>query len=142
MLEYGGVPPAITQLPATPMTWQSPEPEIESCFSGLFFHPRAQRDDSSLDSFDQKTHLASSLLKSTSLSVKITASSRLLECIRMAMEPELAHQKRCTLSFRIAKRNKGLILNFSSTEIISLRASMNTNLRLIASAIRTVEAIS
>ena len=41
-----------------------------------------------------------------------------------------------------SRDRKRLSLRFISSDLVSLRASMNTNLRLVATAIRTIEAVS
>ena len=87
-------------------------------------------------------------LKSISLHVVISGNRRSISSVREAMLPESGlglrkanDTERC--SFTINEEDPGyLSLGFSALDAISLRASMNTNLRLISSAFRTIGATS
>lgn len=63
--------------------------------------------------------------------------------IERAILPESTNKGKCVLKTSLKKDKKAvhLLLDFESADIISLRASINTNLRLVNSAIRTLHII-
>jgi tRNA threonylcarbamoyladenosine modification (KEOPS) complex Pcc1 subunit len=73
-----------------------------------------------------------------------TKDRRLIHSLREAIAPEVGKIGRCIVSFDSEGKRKdsGLNLSFESKDLISLRASFNTNLRLLSSAIRTINAVS
>jgi tRNA threonylcarbamoyladenosine modification (KEOPS) complex Pcc1 subunit len=74
------------------------------------------------------------------LSVKIPGDKRTLSALRDALDLETIVKDRSSLSVRQGRDGNTLLLEFSSKDLVSLRASMNTNLRLVASALNTIDA--
>jgi tRNA threonylcarbamoyladenosine modification (KEOPS) complex Pcc1 subunit len=56
------------------------------------------------------------------------------------MNPEIADGKRCKLVLRTNKNGKMLSIILTSGDLISLRAGLNTNLRLAVSALKSINA--
>lgn len=75
------------------------------------------------------------------LEFAIERSPEELRAIRSALIPESRVGKRTKMSVRLVNRGKKLILSIASSDLVSMRASMNSNLRLVASAIRTIESL-
>ncbi|MHB8568078.1 MAG: KEOPS complex subunit Pcc1 [Nitrososphaerales archaeon] len=78
------------------------------------------------------------------LSVLIKGDRKTVGALRSAMSPETDQSKggkRCILSVSGSKEDL-LVLSFESKDLISLRASLNTNLRLVSSALKTLGLIS
>jgi tRNA threonylcarbamoyladenosine modification (KEOPS) complex Pcc1 subunit len=66
---------------------------------------------------------------------------RKLESIRKAISPEATSKGKCLLRTSLKKNENlaHLLLDFEASDLISLRASVNTNLRLLNSALKTLE---
>ena len=88
------------------------------------------------------------------LQIEITGEYPALSSVELAMLPEASHQnpskprgkqKRGT-SMKVSSRTEGnigiLAMEFTSSDLVSLRASFNTNLRLVSSALNTLKALS
>lgn len=88
------------------------------------------------------------------LQIEITGDYPALSSVELAMLPEArlqnpgkskGKQKRGT-SMKVSSRTEGkigiLAMEFSSDDLVSLRASINTNLRLVSSALNTLKALS
>ncbi len=70
---------------------------------------------------------------------------RRLLSLREAMLPETNLNGKCTLRVErlgASKRRKVLTLFFESIDLVSLRASLNTNLRLMSTGLRSIDAVS
>ena len=72
-----------------------------------------------------------------------STNQREVTSIKQAILPESTNKGKCLLKSSLKRDKKAihLLLDFESTDIISLRASINTNLRLVNSAIRTLNII-
>jgi tRNA threonylcarbamoyladenosine modification (KEOPS) complex Pcc1 subunit len=73
----------------------------------------------------------------------VSMNQKEIASIERAFLPETTDRGKCVLksSLRKSKRETHLLLDFEATDVISLRASMNTNLRLVNSAIKTLNTI-
>ena len=65
-----------------------------------------------------------------------------LSAIRNALLPEIKAGKRTKMSIDLVNRGQTLVLTIASPDLVSMRASMNSNLRLVASAMKTIETVS
>jgi tRNA threonylcarbamoyladenosine modification (KEOPS) complex Pcc1 subunit len=74
------------------------------------------------------------------LKVDISAEPRIISAVRASLTPETDDNKRCKLSLRTDRTGSVLSLILKSGDLISLRAGLNTNLRLAATALRSVNA--
>ncbi|MGH2638613.1 MAG: hypothetical protein ACRDF4_04945, partial [Rhabdochlamydiaceae bacterium] len=72
------------------------------------------------------------------LTVDIFADRRTIAALKSAMMPESVEGKKCKLALRKGKNGGKLALVFSSKDLVSLRAGLNTNLRLAASALKSI----
>jgi tRNA threonylcarbamoyladenosine modification (KEOPS) complex Pcc1 subunit len=70
--------------------------------------------------------------------VDIIAEPRTIRAVKAAMTPEIDNSKRCKLSLRTDKRGRTLSLILTSEDLVSLRAGLNTNLRLASSALKSI----
>jgi tRNA threonylcarbamoyladenosine modification (KEOPS) complex Pcc1 subunit len=59
--------------------------------------------------------------------------------LKAAMLPETTAGKKAKM--RVESQEKELTMEVASHDLVSFRASMNTNLRLIASAMRTIDSV-
>ena len=71
--------------------------------------------------------------------VRVRGEKKILEAVWSSMRPEAQKSARCNFSIRNAPDGKSLILRFAARDLIALRASFNTNLRLVSSALKTLE---
>jgi tRNA threonylcarbamoyladenosine modification (KEOPS) complex Pcc1 subunit len=83
----------------------------------------------------------------TSIELEIDYSSQSsgeIESVRQALLPETNYKDTCNLSVTSCfnRRSRHLRLEFISKDIVALRASMNTNLRLMASSIETLRELN
>ena len=74
------------------------------------------------------------------LKVAILSEPRAISAAKAAMTPEMDDSKRCKLSLHTDKTGRKLSLILSSKDLVSLRAGLNTNLRLAASALKGINA--
>ena len=65
-----------------------------------------------------------------------------LSAIRDALLPEIKAGKRTKMSIDLVNHGQMLVLTIGSPDLVSMRASMNSNLRLVASAMKTIESVS
>jgi tRNA threonylcarbamoyladenosine modification (KEOPS) complex Pcc1 subunit len=79
---------------------------------------------------------------SARLGVEISGEKKVLNAVRFSMMPEVDNRKRCVLSLRESKDGRKLSLLFSAKDLVALRAGLNTNLRLVSSALKTIETTS
>jgi tRNA threonylcarbamoyladenosine modification (KEOPS) complex Pcc1 subunit len=79
-------------------------------------------------------------VRNSTLTVILPLSKELARAVRSALVPETSAGKRCTLKVELLEEAQGLKIVFSSEDLSSLRASMNTNLRLVSSSLRTITA--
>lgn len=75
------------------------------------------------------------------LSVRITSDERSISALKSAMTPEVGTGKKCRLSLRSGSDGKSLSLILSGSDLVSLRAGLNTNLRLASSVLKTLHTI-
>jgi tRNA threonylcarbamoyladenosine modification (KEOPS) complex Pcc1 subunit len=72
----------------------------------------------------------------------ILDDARMLNAVRQAVGPEFhaASHERCSVSLSEVEKNEASILElqFAAADLTSLRASMNVNLRLILSSLKTL----
>ena len=67
---------------------------------------------------------------------------RVISAIAASLAPEELKGARLTFSVSISKDGTLLLLKFSGADVVSLRAGMNTVLRLTLSALKSIEATS
>lgn len=77
---------------------------------------------------------------SAELKLDIFAEPRTISALRAAMSPEIDNKKRCKLSLHTDKTGRTLSMMLRSEDMVSLRAGLNTNLRLAASALKSINA--
>jgi tRNA threonylcarbamoyladenosine modification (KEOPS) complex Pcc1 subunit len=67
-----------------------------------------------------------------------------IAAIEQAILPETETKGKCILRTRLAKSrgSNHLLLEFVARDVVSLRASTNTNLRLINSAVKSLRAVT
>ena len=81
-------------------------------------------------------------VRSANLKVSIAAPPRTVRSARQAILPESRDETRCTLKVDSGLNDSALVLVFESRDMASLRAGLNTDLRLISAALTTLAAIS
>jgi tRNA threonylcarbamoyladenosine modification (KEOPS) complex Pcc1 subunit len=82
-----------------------------------------------------------SKVQSANLNLEIKASNKLIDAIQAAMTIETQASERCRMSLRRSKRNLGtLTMQLNAGDLVSLRASLNTNIRLISASISSIQA--
>ena len=74
------------------------------------------------------------------IKVDIFAERRAVRAVSAALTPEIDNGKRCKLSLRTDKTGRILSLILTSEDLVSLRAGLNTNLRLAVSALKSINA--
>ena len=65
-----------------------------------------------------------------------------LRAIKAALLPETKAGKRTLMNIRLMNGEKKLVITISSLDLVSMRASLNSNLRLVASALKTIESVA
>ena len=87
--------------------------------------------------------------KKSDLIFEIDGDLPVLHAVFMALQPESDEKKhrgkRCEMQVLLEKGNgrvAKLLVNFHSDDLVSLRASLNSNLRLLASALKTLDTVS
>ena len=65
-----------------------------------------------------------------------------LRAIKSALLPETKAGKRTLMNIRLMNGEKKLVITISSLDLVSMRASLNSNLRLVASALKTIESVA
>jgi tRNA threonylcarbamoyladenosine modification (KEOPS) complex Pcc1 subunit len=81
-----------------------------------------------------------SKVRYASLEIEFTADPRILLSIASSLAPENIEGKRLTVRTRTKKKGNVLQLSFQAADMVSLRAGMNTTLRLMLSALKILEA--
>ena len=71
-------------------------------------------------------------------------SSGEIESVKQALLPETNYRDTCdhSVTLCLKGRSRHLRLQFNSKDIVALRASMNTNLRLMTSSIETLRELN
>lgn len=69
-----------------------------------------------------------------------SSNHREISSLQQAILPETSNKGKCILrvSVKRIKKKSHLLLEFEAANIVSLRAPVNTNLRLISSAVKTL----
>jgi tRNA threonylcarbamoyladenosine modification (KEOPS) complex Pcc1 subunit len=81
-------------------------------------------------------------VKSASLEIHFQASKKIISALVPSLSPEMIKSKRLTVTVTTANHGKTLVLKFVAKDLVSLRAGMNTILRLILSALKSIDAVS
>jgi tRNA threonylcarbamoyladenosine modification (KEOPS) complex Pcc1 subunit len=83
----------------------------------------------------------SSKVTAATLKIELSGSKKLISALADSLSPETISGKR--LTFTVSKKNEGetLLLHFVASDVVSLRAGMNTILRLTLSALNSIEAV-
>jgi tRNA threonylcarbamoyladenosine modification (KEOPS) complex Pcc1 subunit len=76
------------------------------------------------------------------LGVEITTDKKTSEALFSALSPEMTKNERFSFSLSTANEDNTVLLKFSSSDLVSLRAGMNTTLRLALSALLTIRSTS
>jgi tRNA threonylcarbamoyladenosine modification (KEOPS) complex Pcc1 subunit len=88
---------------------------------------------------DPQRKLGKPKVSATSLIVKVRGEKKFLDAVKSSMLPEAQKGARCVFSIHGAPDGKSITLLFTAKDLVALRASFNTNLRLVSSALRTLE---
>ncbi|MDG6921828.1 MAG: hypothetical protein JRN67_00870 [Nitrososphaerota archaeon] len=64
-----------------------------------------------------------------------------MSAVKEALSPEVDNKNRCTLTLRSVKSGNQLSVFLQSCDLVSLRAGLNTNLRLASSSLKNIEVI-
>lgn len=91
---------------------------------------------------DTKPAYPKSKVVHTELRVELVTNSKTVKAILSAMSFESRNSGRCRMLLTASRDGRGLNMRFLSSDLTSLRAAMNTNLRLVATAIKAIEAVS
>ncbi len=86
---------------------------------------------------------STSVFDSSSILITIEGDPKVLNAVSTAMVPEITHSRepsrRCHLSIETPSGERSsFIMIFESKDLVSLRASLNSNLRLVSSALKTL----
>jgi tRNA threonylcarbamoyladenosine modification (KEOPS) complex Pcc1 subunit len=81
-------------------------------------------------------------VKSVRLCVGTRTTRKKILAIKNAFFPEISQGKRCNLKVASSRDGASLIFTFESRDVSSLRASFNTHLRLLSSALKAIQAAS
>lgn len=73
--------------------------------------------------------------------MEINTSSKVIKAIKSAMTPERRDTGRCTMGLTPHSDGRSLTMRLVATDLTSLRAALNTNLRLIATSINTIKTL-
>ena len=73
-----------------------------------------------------------------SLSVSMFSDPKTLRALKSSLTPEVTGGKRTKMTLRSRKRDHELSISMTSSDLISLRASLNTNLRLASTALKSI----
>ncbi len=81
-----------------------------------------------------------SKVKHVTLEFELSAEKRIISSLHSSLVPEAIKGKRLRLI--VGEKNNGgtLLLKFSGSDLVSLRAGMNTILRLTLSALKSIRA--
>lgn len=79
---------------------------------------------------------------SASLKVDLKSSPRTIRALAQALTPETLAGNKCQMKISRSSNENKLLLAFNSRDLVSLRASFNTNLRLVSASIKTIETVS
>jgi tRNA threonylcarbamoyladenosine modification (KEOPS) complex Pcc1 subunit len=79
-----------------------------------------------------------SKIKHVTLGFELSAEKRIISSLHSSLAPEAISGKR--LSLTVGEKNNGgtLLLKFSGSDLVSVRAGMNTILRLTLSALKSI----
>jgi tRNA threonylcarbamoyladenosine modification (KEOPS) complex Pcc1 subunit len=79
-----------------------------------------------------------SKIRRVTLEVELSAEKKIISSLHSSLAPEAIKGKR--LSLAVVGKNNGstLLLKFSGSDLVSVRAGMNTILRLTLSALKTI----
>lgn len=126
-LEFGSVAPADTQLLAKLTTCHYPP---QDSFVFLL----------ELRSFHR--FLCAAKISSIKLTVEVKEKPAKIATLKKAFAPESLVGKKCQMRIKDSSMKDRFQINFTSTDIVSMRASFNTNLRLLNAALKAMEPIS
>ncbi|MGI0078190.1 MAG: KEOPS complex subunit Pcc1 [Nitrososphaerales archaeon] len=76
------------------------------------------------------------------LAVEVKCSARKIRALTQALVPETTVGNKCAMKISRSANEDTLLLHFSSCDLVSLRASFNTNLRLVSASLKMIEAVS
>ncbi|MDG6994791.1 MAG: hypothetical protein JRN52_02615 [Nitrososphaerota archaeon] len=79
---------------------------------------------------------------SSKLEFTLEGSPEELRAIKSALLPETKAGKRTLMNIRLMNGEKKLVITISAPDLVSMRASLNSNLRLVASALKTIESVA
>ena len=81
-------------------------------------------------------------MRYVTLEVELAAEKKVISSLLSSLVPEAIKSKR--LNFTVTRNKDGqiLLLKFSSTDLVSVRAGMNTILRLALSALKSIREVS
>ena len=88
-----------------------------------------------------ESHTHSKMLFAT-LSVELIGAKKLNCALASALSPEAVENSRFSFSVSLKNNGRTMLLNFSAKDLVSLRAGMNTILRLASSALTIISANS
>ncbi len=76
------------------------------------------------------------------LSVEIVEDKKVTEAIASALSPEIVKNRRFTFALKSKNNGRTISLKFVASDLVSLRAGMNTILRLTLSALKIIHTTS
>ena len=126
-LEFGSVALADTQLLAKLTTCHYPPQD------SFIFLPE-------LRSFHR--FLCAAKISSIELTVEVKEKPAKITTLKKAFAPESLAGKKCQISIKDSALKDRFQIDFTSSDIVSMRASFNTNLRLLIAALKAMEPIS
>ena len=91
----------------------------------------------SLKNFPQDTK---NRVVSADLELEIDANPKVIEALQAALALETKSSERCPMSLHRRRNQSRLRIIFNAQDIVSLRASFNTNFRLIAASVDSINA--
>jgi tRNA threonylcarbamoyladenosine modification (KEOPS) complex Pcc1 subunit len=83
-----------------------------------------------------------SKVRYVTLEVELAAEKRVISSLLSSLAPEAIKSKRLDFIVTRKKDGKTLTLRFSAADLVSVRAGMNTILRLALSALKSIREVS
>lgn len=76
------------------------------------------------------------------MEIELSGRKKVISALADSLKPEAIRGKRLTLSISTKNHGKTLLLRFDAKDVVSLRAGMNTILRLALSGLKSIQAVS
>jgi len=82
-----------------------------------------------------------SKVERVTLEIELNAEKKIVSSLLASLSPEAIESKRLSFSVEQKTNGKVLLLSFSGSDLVSVRAGMNTILRLLLSALNSIQAV-